>query len=165
MTSCTGPWRGSARMGSSRSCSASHVPARSGTRTNSSAGGSGTASMVSPRITRGSSVLPDSVEEKVTAVASDHQSGATHLASRALRAFDLLVASGELDRAGVTELARRLEDAQPAMASVRHVARLAARVLLENTDQWPGFRDAMQRDFERGGRRAARNFVEILRRA
>ena len=120
--------------------------------------------MVSPRITRGSSVLPDSVEEKVTAVASDHQSGATHLARRALRAFDLFVASGELDRTGVAELARRLEDAQPAMASVRHVARLAAKVLLENTDQWPAFRDAMQRDFDEGKRRAARNFVKLLER-
>jgi len=107
-------------------------------------------------------VLPEAVEEKVAAVAGDHQSGATHLGERALRAFDLLVASPSMDRAAVQELARRLEDAQPAMASVRTVSRLAARVLLEDVNRWPAFRDAMQRDLEEGKRRAARNFLKLL---
>ena len=46
-------------------------------------------------------MLPEAVEEKVAAVAGDHQSGATHLGERALRAFDLLVASPSMDRAAV----------------------------------------------------------------
>jgi len=107
-------------------------------------------------------MLPESVEEKVAAVAGDHQSGATHLAERALRAFDLLVASGETDRAAIRELARRLEEAQPAMASVRNVARMAAKFLLETPEKWPGFRDAMQRELDEGRRRAGRNFVKLL---
>src|SRR5438132_2572372 len=109
-------------------------------------------------------MLPESVEEKVAAVAGDHQSGATHLAERALRAFDLLVASGSLDRSAVQELARRLEEAQPAMASVRNVARMAAKFLLETPEKWPGFRDAMQRELDEGRRRAGRNFVKLLER-
>ena len=109
-------------------------------------------------------MLPESVEEKVAAVAGDHQSGATHLAERALRAFDLLVASGETDRAAVQELARRLEEAQPAMASVRNVARMAAKFLLETPEKWPGFRDAMQRELDEGRRKAGRNFVKLLER-
>ena len=107
-------------------------------------------------------MLPESVEEKVAAVAGDHQSGATHLAERALRAFDLLVASGETDRAAIRELARRLEEVQPAMASVRNVARMAAKFLLETPEKWPGFRDAMQRELDEGRRRAGRNFVKLL---
>jgi len=103
-------------------------------------------------ITRGWNVLPESVEEKIAAVAGDHQSGATHLAERSLRAFDLLVASGQLDRAAVQELSHRLEEGQPAMASIRHVVRLATKVLLENLDHWPGFREAMQRELEEGKR-------------
>ena len=109
-------------------------------------------------------MLPESVEEKIAAVAGDHQSGATHLAERALRAFDLLVASGDLDRAGVQELARRLEEAQPAMASVRNVARMAARFLIETPDKWPSFRDAMQQQLDEGRRKAGRNFVKLLER-
>jgi len=109
-------------------------------------------------------MLPESVEEKVAAVAGDHQSGATHLAERSLRAFDLLVASGETDRAAVQELARRLEEAQPAMASVRNVARMAAKFLLETPEKWPGFRDAMQRELDEGRRKAGRNFVKLLER-
>ena len=109
-------------------------------------------------------MLPESVEEKVAAVAGDHQSGATHLAERALRAFDLLVASGSLDRAAVQELARRLEEAQPAMASVRNVARMAAKFLIETPDKWPSFRDAMQRELDEGRRKAGRNFVKLLER-
>lgn len=115
-------------------------------------------------ITRGWNVLPESVEEKIAAVAGDHQSGATHLAERSLRAFDLLAASGQLDRAAVQELSHRLEEGQPAMASVRHVVRLATKVLLESPDHWPGFREAMQRELEEGKRRAARNFVKLLER-
>ncbi len=107
-------------------------------------------------------MLPESVEEKVAAVAGDHQSGATHLAERSLRAFDLLVASGTMDRASVQELARRLEEAQPAMASVRNVARMAARFLIETPDKWPGFRDAMQRELDEARRKAGRNFLKLL---
>lgn len=107
-------------------------------------------------------MLPEPVEEKVAAVAGDHQSGATHLAERALRAFDLLVASASMDRAAVQELARRLEAAQPAMASVRNVSRLAARTLLEDVNRWPAFRDVMQRDLEEGRRKVARNFLKLL---
>src|SRR3989442_529244 len=107
-------------------------------------------------------MLPESVEEKVAAVAGDHQSGATHLAERALRAFDLLVASGTLDAAAVRELAKRLEEAQPAMASVRNVARLAARFLLETPDAWPAFVGSMQRELDEGRRKAGRHFLKLL---
>ena len=107
-------------------------------------------------------MLPQTVEEKIAAVAGDHQSGATHLAERALRAFDLLVASGSVDRASVQELARRLEDAQPAMASVRTVSRLAAKFLLETPDSWPAFVGSMQRDLDDGRRKAGRHFLKIL---
>src|SRR3989454_6959405 len=118
--------------------------------------------MASPRTTRGWSVLPQPVEDKIAAVAGDHQSGATHLAERALRAFDLLAASGSAARAAIQELARRLEDAQPAMASVRTVSRLAAKFLLETPQNWPAFVGAMQRDLDDGRRKAGRNFVKVL---
>ena len=107
-------------------------------------------------------MLPDSVEQKIAAVAGDHQSGATHLAERALRAFDLLVASGTLDAASVRELAKRLEEAQPAMASVRNVARLAAKFLLETPDAWPAFVGSMQRELDEGRRKAGRHFLKLL---
>ena len=107
-------------------------------------------------------MLPEAVEEKIAAVAVDHQSGATHLAERALRAFDLLVASGSADRSSVQELARRLEAAQPAMASVRTVSRLAAKFLLETPDNWPAFVASMQRELGEGRRKAGRNFLKLL---
>jgi len=109
-------------------------------------------------------VLPPVVEETVAAVAADRRSGATRLAGQALRAFDLLAASGQTDRATVEELARRLEEAQPAMSSVRNVARLAAKLLTETPQDWPAFRNSIQRQLEEGRRRAAQNFVKLLDR-
>jgi ribose 1,5-bisphosphate isomerase len=109
-------------------------------------------------------VLPEPVEEKIAAVAGDHRSGATHLAERALRAFDLLAASGSADPASVRELAKRLEEAQPAMASVRNVARLAAKFLLETPEAWPAFVGSMQRELDDGRRKAGRNFLKLLER-
>ena len=107
-------------------------------------------------------MLPDSVERKLAEVAGDHESGATHLAVRALRAFDLLASSGGLDAASVRELRERLEAAQPAMASVRNVARMAAARLSEGLAQWPGFRDGLLRELEEGRRRVASHFVKLL---
>jgi len=107
-------------------------------------------------------VLPPAVEEAVAAVASDRESGATRLAERTLRAFDLLASSGRADPAVVRELAHRLQEAQPAMASVRNVARLGAKVLVEAPRDWPAFRESMGRQLEEGRRLAARNFVNLL---
>jgi len=106
-------------------------------------------------------VLPESVERKVDEVASDHQSGATHITIRALRAFDLLVASGSADQAAVRELRERLEAAQPAMASVRNVARMAATQLPHGIGQWPSFRDSLLRVLEEGRRHVAGNFLKV----
>jgi len=107
-------------------------------------------------------VLPESVERKVDEVAGDHESGATHIAIRALRAFDLLVASGDADVSSVRELRERLEAAQPAMAAVRNAARLAADRLAYGTSQWPPFRDGLLRELEEGRRRVATNFLTVV---
>jgi len=50
------------------------------------------------------------------------------------------------------------------MASVRTVARLAAKFLLETPANWPAFVGSMQRDLEEGRRKAGRNFVKLLDR-
>src|SRR2546428_13086322 len=50
------------------------------------------------------------------------------------------------------------------MASVRNVARMAAKFLIETPDKWPSFRDAMQRELDEGRRKAGRNFVKLLER-
>ncbi len=107
-------------------------------------------------------MLPNSVERKVDEVARDHESGATHLAIRALRAFDLLASSGALDTASVRELRERLEAAQPAMASVRNTARMAAARLSGDKAQWPGFRDGLLRELEEGRRRVAAHFLKVV---
>ena len=107
-------------------------------------------------------MLPESVERKVEEVATDHQSGATHVAIRALRAFDLLVAAGGTDAGTVRELRERLDAAQPAMASVRNAARLAEGQLTRGAAGWPTFRDALLRQLEEGRRRVAGNFVQVV---
>src|SRR3989304_1465927 len=155
---CVAPLRTWGRTGSWTSSSGKVARGRSNIRTTSCGGGSRIRSTASRSTTGGWNMLPESVEEKIAAVAGDHQSGATHLAERSLRAFDLLMASGQLGRAAVQELSHRLEEGQPAMASIRHVVRLATKVLLENLDHWPGFREAMQRELEEGKRRGARHF-------
>ncbi len=107
-------------------------------------------------------MLPESVERKVAEVATDHESGATHIAVRALRAFDLLAASGGADDASIHELRERLEAAQPAMACVRNAARLAAAQLALGLAQWPMFRDALLRQLEEGRRHVAGNFLKVV---
>ena len=107
-------------------------------------------------------MLPESVERKVEEVAADHQSGATHIAVRALRAFDLLAASGAADEDAIRELRERLEAAQPAMAAVRNAARLAAAQLGLGVAQWPMFRDALLRELEEGRRHVAGNFLKVV---
>ncbi|HYM40300.1 MAG TPA: hypothetical protein VEY12_09210 [Thermoplasmata archaeon] len=78
-------------------------------------------------------MLPPSVEESIAEIAGDHTSGASRIARLALETMALLVVE-EKGRPGgkdLAEAARRISEAQPAMAVVHNVAHLFAQLVGE----------------------------------
>lgn len=110
-------------------------------------------------------MLPKRLADEVAAIAADRTSGASSLAVRAARSFDLLVADGPATRDGLFALARALEEARPAMASVRNVGYLCASLASEVTtarEQRDVFRGVVQQAKEVSVR-VARQAMKIWR--
>jgi translation initiation factor 2B subunit (eIF-2B alpha/beta/delta family) len=107
-------------------------------------------------------VLPPEVEEAIAAIATDHRTGATTLCLRALDVFHRLAEQGA-DGAAVRAAAIELEKAQPAMASVRNVARMAVAFHDEGGAAGLGrYVAEMRADLRTVADRIARNFLKVL---
>src|SRR5256885_7333660 len=120
-------------MASSESSTRGRSAPRSGIRGTSSNGGSASASRASRRTTRGWNMLPEPVEEAIHAIADDRRSGASKLARIALDTMELAImeAKGRPDPKALTEVARRISPAQPAMAIGHNLVRLFPRLVSE----------------------------------
>ena len=81
-------------------------------------------------------MLPPSVEESIQGISEDHTSGASRVARLALETMALLVveAKGRPAAADLAEAARRISEAQPAMAVVYNVVHVYARLVSEGHD-------------------------------
>jgi translation initiation factor 2B subunit (eIF-2B alpha/beta/delta family) len=81
-------------------------------------------------------MLPPSVEDSIRSIAEDRASGATKLARVSLETMMLLVMErqGRPSAEDLAETARKISDAQPAMAIVHNVSQLMARLMQEGSD-------------------------------
>lgn len=81
-------------------------------------------------------MLPPAVDETIREIAQDRTGGASKLARLGLEAMGLLImeAKGRPDPKDLAETARRISDAQPAMAIVHNVAHLVAQLVSEGQD-------------------------------
>src|SRR3989442_11839922 len=81
-------------------------------------------------------MLPAPVEEAIRGIAEDRTSGASKLARLAVDTMRIAIvdAKGRPDPKELAEGARRISEAQPAMAIVHHVAHLVARLVSEGLD-------------------------------
>ena len=81
-------------------------------------------------------MLPPSVDDAIRSIASDRTTGASKLARVSLETMMLLVVErqGKPGREELAAAARRISEAQPAMASVHNVAELFSRLLVEGAD-------------------------------
>src|SRR5438128_10620139 len=84
-------------------------------------------------------MLPTPVEEAIRGMAEDRTSGASKLARLAVDTMGLAIvnAKGRPDPKELAEVARRISEAQPAMAIVHNVAQLAPRLVSEGLDPKP----------------------------
>src|SRR5207237_9859176 len=82
---------------------------------------------------RGWSVPGPVVDEAIEGIAADHTSGASRLARVDLETMALatLEGPGGKDPAALAEVARRISEAQPAMAIVHNVVQMYARLLAD----------------------------------
>src|SRR2546430_23729 len=85
-------------------------------------------------------MLPAPVEEAIRGIAEDRTSGASKLSRLALDTMGLAIvdAKGRPDPKELAEVARRISEAQPAMAIVHNVAHLVARLVSEELDPEAG---------------------------
>ncbi len=107
-------------------------------------------------------MLPEPVEEAIHAIADDRKSGASKLARIAVDAMGLAImeAKGRPDPKELTEVARRISAAQPAMAIVHNVAHLVARLVSEGQDP-KAVIDATRAELDGARSRIARTFLKI----
>src|SRR5437773_12169288 len=104
-------------------------------------------------------MLPAVVEEAIREVAEDRTSGASKLARLAVETMGLAIvdAKGRPDPKELAEVARRISEAQPAMAIVHNAAHLVARLgsaghdpkalLVEHQTEWDHARERIARPF------------------
>src|SRR5437016_14374231 len=80
-------------------------------------------------------MLPTPVEEAIRGMAEDRTSGASKLARLAVDTMGLAIvnAKGRPDPKELAEVARRISEAQPAMAIVHNVAQLVARLVSKDS--------------------------------
>ena len=111
---------------------------------------------------RGWNMLPKPVEEAIHAIADDRTSGASRLARIALDTMGLAImeAKGRPDPKALTEVARRISAAQPAMAVVHNVAHLVARLVSEGQDP-KAVLEATRSELDGTRSRIARTFLKI----
>lgn len=107
-------------------------------------------------------MLPRSVDEAIASIAEDHTSGASRIARVALETMVLLAveAKGHPKAEELEEAARRISDAQPAMAVVHNVVHVFARLVGEGME--PMAVSAQLRDeLETAKDRIARTYLKI----
>jgi len=107
-------------------------------------------------------MLPEPVEEAIHAIADDRTSGASRLARIALDTMGLAImeAKGRPEPNELTEVARRISAAQPAMAIVHNVAHLVARLVSEGQDP-KAVLEATRAELDGTRSRIARTFLKI----
>ncbi len=107
-------------------------------------------------------MLPLSVDEAITSVAEDHTSGASRIARVALETMALLVVEekGHARAEDLAEAARRLSEAQPAMAVVHNVAYTFARLVGEGLEPM-AVRQQILDEFDTAKERIARTYLKI----
>ncbi len=108
-------------------------------------------------------MLPAVVEEAIRGVADDRTSGASKLARLAAETMGLAIvdAKGRPDPKELAEVARRLSEAQPAMAIVHNVAHLVARLVSEGHDPKAVLVE-IRTELDHARERIARNFLKVV---
>src|SRR5437879_12568524 len=112
---------------------------------------------------RGWNMLPEPVEEAIHAIADDRTSGASRLARIALDTMGLAImeAKGRPEPKALTEVARRISAAQPAMAIVHNVAHLVARLVSEGQGPKAVLLE-IRSELDRARERIARTFLKVV---
>ncbi len=107
-------------------------------------------------------MLPPSVEEAIASIAEDHTSGASRIARVGLETMTLLVleAKGKPDPRDLAEAARRISEAQPAMAIVHNVVQMFTQLVSEGMEPM-AVRNQLQEELETAKERIARTYLKI----
>lgn len=107
-------------------------------------------------------MLPPSVEEAIQQLSEDRTSGASRIARIGLQALALLTmeAKGRPAAEDLREAARRISEAQPAMAVVHNVAHMYAQLVAEGQEPKAVFEQIMG-ELESARDRVARSFLKI----
>ncbi len=107
-------------------------------------------------------MLPPSVEEAIAGIAEDHTSGASKIARLAIETMALLVVEekGRPQAEDLAGAARRISEAQPAMAVVHNVVELFARLVAEGHDPM-AVREQLVSELANARERIARSYLKI----
>src|SRR3989442_12937485 len=108
-------------------------------------------------------MLPTPVEEAIRGMAEDRTSGASKLARLAVatRGLAFVNAKGRPDPKELAEVARRISEAQPAMAIVHNVGHLIARLVSEGHDPKAILLE-IRTELARARDRIARTFLKVV---
>src|SRR5213083_1708964 len=111
---------------------------------------------------RGWSVPGPVVDEAIEGIAADHTSSASRLARVALETMALatLEGPGGKDPAGLAEVARRISEAQPAMAIVHNVVHMYVRLLTDGHEPMAVLRQLLE-ELETARERIGKTFLKI----
>lgn len=107
-------------------------------------------------------MLPPSVEEAIASIGEDHTSGASRIARVALETMALLVvdAKGHPTPDDLRTAARRISEAQPAMAIVHNVVHMFTQLVGEGLDPM-AVRQQLVDELNTSKDRIARTFLKI----
>lgn len=107
-------------------------------------------------------MLPPSVEEAIVELTEDHTSGASRVARIGLQVMAMLAmeAKGHPAAEDLREAARRISEAQPAMAVVHNVAHMYAQLVAEGQEPKAVF-DGLLGELDSARDRVARSFLKI----
>jgi translation initiation factor eIF-2B subunit delta len=107
-------------------------------------------------------MLPPSVEESIQGIAEDHTSGASRIARLALETMVLLAEEerGHPDPKHLADAARRISEAQPAMAVVHNVAHLFTQ-LVEEGHEPRAVRAQLLSELDTARERIAQTYLKI----
>lgn len=107
-------------------------------------------------------MLPLTVEEAIASIAEDHTSGASRIARVAVETMALLVVDrkGHPTPADLQEAARRISEAQPAMAVVHNVVHMFSQLTAEGLDPM-AVRQQLLDELATAKERIARTYLKI----
>src|SRR5438046_10420372 len=111
---------------------------------------------------RGWSVPGPVVDEAIEGIAADHTSSASRLARVALETMALatLEGPGGKDPAALAEVARRISEAQPAMAIVHNVVHMYARLLADGHEPMAVLRE-LHSELDSARARLGKSFLKV----